>query len=209
MQMYINDPFFDPHQMATEMIEKITGILYLRKDVKIVGFSIIYGSGVPGLAAQLGRPYSEAYTLREAYFAALPSVPALAGATSNRGRSGGYITTWGGRQYYVEAPKLVGERIRSFEYKLLNYLIQGSAADQTKQVLNDWWEGFKRDAIFMATVHDEINASAPEETWKYEMGQLRSAMDQDYFDVPMRSEGEWGKTWGNLTKIERKEDYGV
>jgi DNA polymerase I-like protein with 3'-5' exonuclease and polymerase domains len=192
MELYRDDPFFDPHEHARILIHGITGIWYVRKDVKIVGFSIIYGSGVRGLASQLGRPLDEAHTLREAYFKAMPSAPALARATSARGRSGGCVTTWGGRTYFVEAPRVIGGRVQSFEYKLLNYLIQGSAADQTKQVLCDWWEDPGREAVFMATIHDEINASAPEELWQEEMHRLRRCMDQDYFDVPMRSEGEWG-----------------
>lgn len=201
MERYITDPFFDPHSMAQAIILEITKIFYERKDVKITGFSIIYGAGVPGLAGQLGRPTSEAYTLREAYLKAMPGIKLLAASTANRGRSGGCITTWGGRQYYVEPPKPIGGRIRTFEYKLLNYLIQGSAADQTKEVLSNWWEDPDRKAIFMATVHDEINASSPAEAWEQEMKRLRLHMDADLFDVPMRSEGEYGPTWGNLTKI--------
>lgn len=201
MEMYRSDPFFDPHQFAKELIEQITGMVFDRKDVKIVGFSIIYGSGVPGLAAQLGSGLEKAKVLRDAYFKALPSIPELAKSTSARGRSGGCITTWGGRQYYVEAPKVIGGRVRSFEYKLLNYLIQGSAADQTKEVICNWWEDSSREAIFMATVHDEVNASAPEESWRREMLLLRNHMDADMFDVPMRSEGEYGPSWGKTTKL--------
>lgn len=207
LEMYRGDPFFDPHAHARILINQITGVWYDRKDVKIVGFSIIYGSGVNGLAQQLGRPHSEAHTLREAYFKAMPSAPGLAAQVSARGRSGGFITTWGGRQYYVEPPKVMGGRIRSFEYKLLNYLIQGSASDQTKEVLCNWWEDSDRQAIFMATIHDEINASAPEGRWQQEMTLLRQHMDAELFDCPMRSEGEWGPSWGRLTKI--KNEYGV
>lgn len=201
LELYRGDPFFDPHAHARILINQITGVWYDRKDVKIVGFSIIYGSGVPGLASQLGRPHSEAYTLREAYFKAMPSAPALAKQVSARGRSGGFITTWGGRQYFVEPPKVVGGRVRTFEYKLLNYLIQGSAADQTKEVLCNWWEDSDRQAIFMATIHDEINASAPADRWQEEMNLLRRHMDAELFDVPMRSEGEWGTSWGSLKKV--------
>lgn len=201
MQMYIDDPFFDPHEFAKGLIEKMTGLIFERKQVKIVGFSIIYGSGVPGLASQLGSGIEEARTLRDAYFKALPSIPQLAQSISSRGRGGGCITTWGGRQYYVEAPKIVGGVVRSFEYKLLNYLIQGSAADQTKEVICNWWEDDSRNAIFMVTVHDEVNASAPDDDWQREMVLLRNHMDAELFDVPMRSEGEYGPSWGQTTKL--------
>jgi len=204
MLAYQSNPFLDPHGMARDLIHDITGRWYERPDVKIVGFSIIYGSGVPGLAQQLKRPAHEAFELREAYFKAMPAAAQLAASTRDRGKSGGVITTWGGRPYGVEPPKLVNGRMRTFEYKLLNYLIQGSAGDQTKEVICDWDETYNTNAVFMATIHDEINLSAPRETWQDEMHMLRAAMDQDLFDVPMRSEGFMGLTWGSLEKLENE-----
>lgn len=209
MWAYIDNPFLDPHEMARQLIHQITGVWYERKDVKITGFSIIYGSGVPGLAQQLNRPRGEAFELREAYFKAMPAAAKLAASTRARGRSGGAIRTWGGRLYYVEPSKMINGRMRSFDYKLLNYLIQGSAGDQTKQVLCDWWEDYAGpDSVFMTTIHDELNASVPKDSWRIEMKQLQAAMDQDYFDCPMRSEGEYGLNWGELKKMTMAEDYG-
>jgi DNA polymerase I-like protein with 3'-5' exonuclease and polymerase domains len=208
LESYINNPWLDPHDMARLLIEEMTGFQYARKDVKITGFSIIYGSGVPGLAQQLGRPRHEAHTLREAYGRAMPAAKALARSTQARGASGEAIRTWGGRYYFTEPPKIINGSMRSFDYKLLNYLIQGSAGDQAKQVINDWWEEYRDpDTVFMATVHDEINASAPTEIWREEMRMLRLAMDQDLFDCPMRSEGEYGENWGSLHKLKQEEDY--
>ena len=209
MRAYNEDAFLDPHTMAQDLIREHTNVTYPRGDVKQTGFGIIYGMGVPGLAQQLGRPTGEAYTLREAYFNAMPAAAQLASSTRSRGRSGGAVTTWGGRKYPVEPPKIVRGAMRSFEYKLLNYLIQGSAGDQTKQVLCDWIEDFKsEDTVFTSTIHDEINASVPEEQWQFEMASLREAMDQNLFDVPMRSEGSYGPHWGSLTTMTKEEDYG-
>jgi DNA polymerase I-like protein with 3'-5' exonuclease and polymerase domains len=209
MRAYQEDPFLDPHSMAQELIKEITSNWYERKDVKITGFSIIYGSGVPGLAQQLGRPRGVAHDLREAYFKAMPAAANLAASTRNRGRSGGAIRTWGGREYFVEPAKMINGRMRSFEYKLLNYLIQGSAGDQTKQVLIDWHERKHPDSVLMTTIHDEINASVPEDIWEHQMMCLRETMDQNYFDVPMRSEGFYGPNWGDLTELSREQDYGL
>jgi DNA polymerase-1 len=190
MYAYQDDPFLDPHDMARLLILDMSGTDYPRKDVKQTGFGIIYGMGVPGLAQQLGRPRGEAFDLREAYFRAMPAAAQLAKSTRARGRSGGHITTWGGRKYYTEPPKMVKGQMRTFEYKLLN-----------------WWDIKGDDVLFTSTIHDEINASVPEEDWEHHMAVLRTAMDQDYFDVPMRSEGEYGANWGDLTKMKKKEDY--
>lgn len=134
-----------------------------------------------------------------AYKVAIPGVEQLQRGTKRRGRTGEPITTWGGRKILAEPPRVIKGEYRSFEYKLLNYLIQGSSADQTKQCLIDWDSG-RSDAIFMATVHDEINISAPEDDWEFHMEWLRTSMEDTLgFDVPMRSEGFIGPTWGEVT----------
>jgi DNA polymerase-1 len=208
MRAYQEDPFLDPHSMAKELILDLTSVDYERKDVKMTGFGIIYGMGVPGLAQSIGRPRHVAHNLREAYFKAMPAAAQLAASTRTRGRHGGVVTTWGGRSYSVEPAKVIKGRMRTFEYKLLNYLIQGSAGDQTKQVVIDYHTVKHPDCTFMTTIHDEINVSVPEEDWDFHMAHLRLAMDQDYFDVPMRSEGSYGPNWGELIEMTREEDYG-
>lgn len=195
MEAYRENPRLDPHQTGREKIAEITSVTYPRKDVKITGFSIIYGSGVPSLAEQLGRPREEAKAIKDAYLAAFPGIKMLQTNVSNRGRSGKSIRTWGGREYYVEPPKIINGKKMDFSYKLLNYLIQGSAADQTKQCLCDWDERRAPDDVFLATVHDELNISAPAEDWQTSMRVLQECMDQDLFDTPMRSEGFVGPNW--------------
>jgi DNA polymerase I-like protein with 3'-5' exonuclease and polymerase domains len=195
---YRLNPNLDVHQMARELIQSIIGILYARKDIKITGFSLIYGSGVTGLSGQLGRPYHEAYQIRASYLAALPGVKDLMDDVQARGKAGQPIRTWGGRIYYVEPSKTVNGRWMDFAYKLLNYLIQGSAADQTKESINDWWDARLGPEVFMATVHDEVNISAPKDRAVECMRILRECMNKDRFDVPVLSEGFIGPNWADL-----------
>ncbi len=203
-EAYKVDPTLDPHQMARELINSMIGIMYARKDVKITGFSIIYGSGVNGLSGQLHRPYHEAYEIKEAYLAAMPGVRDLMRDVQRRGKSGQPIRTWGGRVYFAEPSKEVDGRVWDFSYKLLNYLIQGSAADQTKESLCQWYSDrdTSKSTIFLATVHDEINISAPQECWEEEMKFLKECMNADRFDVPMLSEGFVGPNWCELESCE-------
>lgn len=202
LQAYRDDPRLDPHTMARSMIHDITDVEYARKDVKITGFSIIYGSGAGALAEQLHRSKEEATSIKNAYLRAFPGVKILQQNVSSRGRSGKSIRTWGGREYYVEPPRIIQGRKMDFSYKLLNYLIQGSAADQTKQCLGDWDDRRAPDDVFMATVHDEFNISAPAEDWQTSMRVLREVMDQDLFDTPMRSEGFVGPNWYAVEAVE-------
>lgn len=197
---YKGNPELDPHQMAIELIHNLIGITYARKDIKITGFSLIYGSGVRGLSQQLGRTYEEAYGIKNAYLDALPGVRELMYDVQSRGRSGQSIKTWGGRIYFAEPPKEIDGQLRDFAYKLLNYLIQGSAADQTKDCIVEWDKTREWYDTFLATVHDEINISVPTEHAESSMQALKEEMNKDRFDVPMRSDGFMGPNWQELVE---------
>lgn len=197
-EAYRANPNLDPHQMARELINSMIGVMYARKDIKITGFSIIYGTGANGLSLQLGRPVSEAASIKYAYLAAMPGIRELMQSVQARGKSSQPIRTWGGRIYYAEPPKLVDGRMRDFAYKLLNYLIQGSAADQTKEAIGYWDDHRTHTDTFLATVHDEINISAPVEDAVGAMARLTKAMNLDRFDVPMLSEGFVGPNWEDI-----------
>lgn len=197
-EAYRTNPKLDPHQMAMELIQAMVGVMYARKDVKITAFAIVYGSGATGLSIQLGRTYEEAWKIKEAYLEAMPGVRSLMRDVTQRGRSNSPIRTWGGRIYYSEPAKIVEGNYREFSYKLLNYLIQGSAADQTKESIVDWCDTRSTDAIFLATVHDEINISAPADNWSPHMDHLRICMNKDRLDVPVLSEGFYGPNWEDI-----------
>lgn len=199
LEAYRGNPDLDPHEMVRQIMNTITGVLYDRKDVKITGFSIIYGSGIGGIAKQLHKPYNEGRDIKEAFLKALPGVKSLNKGIQKESRLGNPITTWGGRPYQVEPAKIIKGRKMDFYYKLLNYLIQGSAADQAKQVISDWYYDYKLpDELYLAMVHDDINISVPEKNLAGGMGRLREAMEQELFDVPMRSEGFVGENWYDL-----------
>jgi DNA polymerase I-like protein with 3'-5' exonuclease and polymerase domains len=204
LQAYQQNPDLDPHQMAKEIITENTGLILLRKQVKIVAFACLYGSGVPGVGRQLEiEDYQESKAVRDAYLNAMPDVQRLMKEIQALGRAGGYITTWGGRRYYVEPAKIIDGKWRSFEYKLLNYLVQGSAADQTKQTIIDWDDVRDKDTVFMAAVHDEGNVSAPEDEWQRHMKVLQECFDKDRFDCPFKSEGFYGPNWQEVTSEDR------
>ncbi len=187
------DPKTDPHVAVQRLIKEFTGLVLPRKHVKTTGFGIMYGRGVPSTAAALGIPDEEGKRVRDAYYAALPEIRELSNSTRNRGRSNQAIRTWGGRVYYREPnPE------RDLSYKLLNYLIQGSAADQTKQAAIDWEHVRRPEDTLIAMVHDEVNICAPIGTEKDAMLRLQHAMDAPRFDVPFASEGYHGRNWSDL-----------
>ena len=205
---YQANPWLDVHQHVADLIEEKTGKKFTRKSVKIANFRIIYGGGAPATAQGIGCTMEEAKDLLRAHGAALPSVNGrggLSAETKDIGKRGDCLFTWGGRAYYVEPPAFSKKhnRVMSFEYKLLNYLCQGSAADVTKQAMINYDEHPKRRGRFLVQVYDEMNVSSGPDP-KAEMAVLRDSMEMlsEQLDVPMLSEGKWGKTWGDQKKFE-------
>ena len=196
-ERYKANPHIDAHTETASLILEHAGLDLPRKPVKTVGFSILFGSGIPHLSEGLGVSMDEAAGIKGAYMFALPEIQELSDDCKDRGNAGLAITTWGGREYYVEPPKIIGNRYRNFAYKLINYLIQGSGADCTKEAIIRWSED-PGDGEFLLTVHDEIDGQAPIETAPKDMEKLRLAMESIEFDVEMLSDGFMGESWGDL-----------
>jgi DNA polymerase I-like protein with 3'-5' exonuclease and polymerase domains len=197
-EIYRNDPGADFHSVVNEIIKSDAGMDIGRKMVKITGFSLIYGSGVKSLSELLNVDRSTAARIRAHYFNALPGFEELMQDVSSRGRAGRPVKTWGGRLIYSEPSKIIKGKHMEFSYKLLNYLIQGSAADQTKEAINE--AGYKtRHRRFLATVHDENVYSVDPDHLDEEVAAIRASMEtQSGWDVPFRCEVEFGPNWHDL-----------
>lgn len=200
MQAYNTDKRLDVHDFVKDRIQEISGLALERRAVKIINFGMIYGMGLGKLAAGIHSSVDDAKRIKKAQLTAIPGLKALADSVKERGEAGEAIRTWGGREYFSEPPRIIDGRTQRFEYKLLNYLIQGSAADCTKEAVIRYHEA-KRDGRFLVTVHDEINISAPKSAVKQEMQILREVMQSVEFDVPMVSDGKVGPSWGALKKF--------
>lgn len=202
MRRFREDPLLDVHDLAAQLINEQFGIPVTRDDTKALGFGLLYGMGLGSLAERLGVDVNEAKTIRNAYFGIFPELPDLQKGLKDYAAADQPLTTWGGRQYFCEPPKFNASqgRMQTFEYKMLNYLIQGSSADCTKEALIRYDE-VKQHGRFLITVHDEINLSVPKQHVKSEMQILREAMASVDFDVPMLSDGGTGPNWGKLDKF--------
>lgn len=102
----------------------------------------------------------------------------------------GYVTTWGQRYMPAEETKL---------YSLVNYLIQGTAADVLKEKSNQLDKAGYGDWI-MCPVHDEILFSVPP-GGESEIETIRSIMEEhNAFSVPLTCEASgpydrWGRKY--------------
>jgi len=205
MQAYNENPRLDVHDFVRGQIYQIFGMDVPRGKVKTLNFGMLYGMGMGALAEQMDTTVDEAKRLKKAQLSTMPGLKKLTDSIKEMSDDDQPIRTWGGRLYYKEPPiRMDNGRWIDFGYKLLNYLIQGSAADCSKQALINYHE-IKRNGRFMVAVHDENNASCPKKAVKSEMPLLREAMESVSFDVQMLSDAKVGPNWGALVKYEEKQ----
>lgn len=203
LERYQENPEIDMHDAAKDMIHEITGMEFERRPVKDTGFGLIYGMGIPKLALKAKIDDDTAKILRDAYLKAIPGLKALQAELKSRAKRDEPIRTWGGRLYWVEEPRIIRGRLWTFDYKLLNILVQGSAADNTKEAMIRADAALdSRAARLMLQVHDELALSALKARLKKSMATLREAMESVEFDVKMLSDGKWSaRSWGSLKKF--------
>lgn len=216
---YRKDPRLDIHTFVGNEIRILTGITLARGQVKILVFGMIYGMGLARLSEALKVDLDMARKVKWALRAAIPGLNDLENRLKARAKEELPIRTWGGRLYRCEEPTLVtgGEtavetpngwgtvvanpvhrpEVRTYEYKMLNYLVQGSSADMTKEAIIRY-DAAKVHGRFLVTVHDEINISCPKKYAKKEMEILKAVMEGVEFDVQMLTEGKMGPNWGSL-----------
>jgi DNA polymerase I-like protein with 3'-5' exonuclease and polymerase domains len=197
-QAYNDDPWLDLHNHARIGINNLLGTNYPRKPIKNTGFGIIYGLGLDHLASDMGESRDTAKTLRDTYKALFPGLKEIDADLKERARADEPVRTWGGRLFKVEPPMVIRGYRQTFEYKLLNTLIQGSAGDCMKQAMLNY-AATRKHGRMLLTVHDELVASILRKTsaFREEMSTLRIAMESVEFAVPMLSDGKAGRTWSS------------
>lgn len=202
LKAYLDNPDLDPHGWVRDEIEELVGMKLGRTPVKIMNFQALYGGGVPAAAKALGCSMQKAREYKAFHDEALPGRIELNNTIKEIVRSGEPIATWGGRLYFTEEPKIVNGRMQNFEYKLINYLCQGSAADITKEAMIRWDSHPKCDARFLVQVYDEINVSTDAGAASEQMKLLKEVMESIELDLPMRSSGKIGTRWSNLQECD-------
>jgi DNA polymerase I-like protein with 3'-5' exonuclease and polymerase domains len=202
---YQRDPWLDMHTFVQTVISDILNVHVDRKPIKVLNFGLIYGMGVGKLARGMDLTVQEAQKIKSAHGRGFPDLRELSKKLRERADRGEPIRTWGGREYFCEPPRKVNGVEREFAYKLLNRLIQGSAADSTKQAMINYAER-TREGYLLLSVHDELLSECPRGERVAEMRLLREAIADVAFDVPMLSTGSWSATrWTEMTELPQGE----
>ena len=205
----------DPEiQLAADfhsMVAKIADIE--RGQAKTINLGLFYGMGKAKLQAQLGVTDQVARNLLATYHSKVPFVKQLIHHTMDRAQQRGWIRTILGRkcrfnmwepatfgmhkpQTFDDACMEHGSRNikRAFTYKALNKLIQGSAADMTKQAMIN----LRAAGITpMIQLHDELNVSYEN---REEAVKIKEIMEQAVpLKVPNKVDYEVGDNWGDIS----------
>lgn len=198
LRAYVEQPDLDLHQYAVDLIRDLSGVVISRYDAKTVGFGIIYGQGIGGLAEKLGVTVEEAKTINAAYLTAFTEIKELQQTFKDMDKAGIPMCTIGGRQYLAEPPKIINDRARSFVYKQINYACQGGSADMTKAAMIRFVKSTQHAKLILA-VHDELVCSCPVDKLGQVANDLHSAMCENTgLDVPVLIDMESGINWAAM-----------
>lgn len=183
MRAYIENPNLDVHEFCRGLVRDLTGLDFPRKSIKTVVFGLIYGMGVDKLAKGMGADKKTAQTIKDGILEAVPGIKRLMRGLKKLAHRDEPLKTWGGREYFCEEPKYSEKfkRWMTFEYKMLNYKIQPSAADVTKQGMINVREQVP-EARIAVQVHDELVCMAPDESYGKKIARAMCDME---FNVPM------------------------
>lgn len=223
-ERYCDDPRTDYHQMVADLagIERKAakainlGLAYGMGEAKLC-----HSLGLPTewQVSRSGKSYEIAGTegkeLLEKYHMNTPFLKGLTDFAKRVAGEKGQIRTLGGRLCrfpYWESnrggsefvlgreaamEKFDGEARRAFTHKALNRLIQGSAADQTKEAMYQCW---KAGHTPLLQVHDELCFSVESSE---QVAEIKRIMEECYvLEVPSVVDAEVGPNW-----FEAKTDY--
>lgn len=156
----------DFHQTIAELV----GIE--RSQAKTIGLGLMYGMGKNKLANSLGLSKEEAEVLISKYNRKVPFVKLLSDRCMKKANDEGIIRTkkgrkcrfdmWETKDFGLHTAETFENAVakygkdgikRAYTYKALNRLIQGSAADQTKQAIVSCYEA---GYLPILQIHDEL-----------------------------------------------------
>ena len=190
-------------------VAKMAGIE--RSQAKTINLGLMYGMGKNKLMAELGLMKEAAEKLINQYHAKAPFIKQLMQAVTRRADDSGKIKTLGGRachfdlwepttfgvgkpKKHADALKEYGPGIkRAFTYKALNRLIQGSAADMTKQSLIRLYEN---GIIPHIQIHDEVDISV--ESPEHAENIVKIMENAIKLEIPNKVDYEYGDNWGDI-----------
>lgn len=192
-QLFIKNPATDYHKVVVDMTDLD------RKHAKNFNFGSIYCMGKDTMRKKFGFSVEQCEELTERYYSMMPFIKPTRNLIINTAKKRGFLRTVLGRRARVSTDI----RNQGGEYKLVNYLIQGSAADVMKKGMYDAYNAGVFDVLKPhITVHDELGVSVPKtvegiEAYKELVHLMETCVT---LDVPLRVDCDLGTSFGSLTE---------
>ncbi len=173
----------------------------LRRRAKIINYALLYGKQAFTLARDIGVTREEAQSFIDAYFAGFPSVRHFIDQVLVNARESGVVKTMFGRRRLVPDLSSRNYQVRSeAERRVMNFPIQGSAADILKRAMIDVHAALAATAggraRMILTVHDELLFEAPREAAGETAAAVKELMSRAVpLKVPLDVDVGIGENW--------------
>ena len=200
----------DVHKITASQIFKVdydAVTKQQRSSAKTVNFGILYGMSSYGLSNGLHIPVEEAQVFIERFYETYPKIKQYYDSYLKQGKADGYIETILGRRRNIfdfPGQKFIDNNQRRV---LINYPIQGSAADLMKKAM----VAVDREILqkqaevkLLLQIHDDLVFEVPDtESFLREfLPQVKHLLCSVYeLSVPIEVEAKVGKRWGDMIPV--------
>lgn len=159
-----------------------------RKLAKTIYLGVGYGMGKFKMSIELGKTMEETEHYRNLFFNACPFLRPLMKKCENAYRKNGYIKTFKGQKLKLEDFEINGVTVTPY-YKALNLLIQGTAAEQCREVMI---LAYKAGIPVLACIHDELIMSG----YREQAEKLKEIMENAFeLVIPSYTSIDEGDNW--------------
>jgi DNA polymerase I len=188
-----------------------------RNIAKTINFGIIYGMGSFGMSQGLRIPVEEAKLFIDTFYATYPKIKTFFDKYISQGKIDGFVETILGRRRYVfedQSPsfakasggqgKFIDNNMRRV---LLNYPIQGSAAEFMKKAMIEIHEKVVTkdpEVRLLLQIHDDLVFEMPDNQKKIDevVDKVKEIMCNVYpLSVPVEVDVKRGNSWGEMVEI--------
>lgn len=222
VEQFKKNPRTDYHQMTTDLVNRHSSRVYKRKQIKGINLGIMYSMGLDKLCRMIDVAITEGEQILAEYHKALPFVRNLSSKAMSMAQSRGFINTllkrkrrfnlwepvpdrgergvvrYKGLKREEAESKWPNRRLQRYGiHKALNALIQGSAADQTKEAMRILYYNF--GIVIQLQVHDELGKSVADIE---EARTIKHVMETCVeLALPVVADTSVGPSWGAANEI--------
>lgn len=198
------ESFNNNEDIHTETAKKVFGVEEItpdmRRNAKIINFSIVYGTTSFGLSKRLNNNKKEAENYMSNYFKLYPEIKQYMKNTIDFASKNGYTETLFGRKCYIDLANSKNIRKQFLERLAINSPIQGTGADIIKMATVELQKKLKDfDAKILLQIHDELVIEVKEEIANNVAKIVKDTMENiTKLSVPLIAEAKIGNNWDEI-----------